>query len=119
MPTSRNAQGGTTIDLAISDPNTPCKANTIDISSAKHKALKIKVGMVWRKSQELALRYDKGDWEEIKAGLLFLGERITYPDKVQKELTRIIHKHTPRAGPNTKAFWNKDLETMRNKIKRE
>jgi len=119
MPTSRNAQGGTTIDLAISDPNTPCKANTIDISSAQHKALKIKIGIVWRKSQELALRYDKADWEKIKTELLFLDERVTDPDKVQKELTRIIHKHTPRARPNAKAFWNKDLETMRNKIKRE
>jgi len=119
MPTSRKAQGGTTIDLAISDPNTPCKANTIDISSAQHKALKIKVGIVWRKSQELALRYDKADWEKIKTKLLFLDKRITDPDKVQKELTRIIHKHTPIARPNAKAFWNKDLETMRNKIKRE
>jgi len=119
MPTNRNAQGGTTIDLAISDPSTPCKANTIDISSAQHKALKIKIGIVWRKSQELALRYDKADWEKIKTELLFLDERITDPDKVQKELTRIIHKHTPRARPNAKAFWNKDLETMRSKIKRE
>jgi len=119
MPTNRNAPGGTTIDLAISDTNTPCKANTIDISSAQHKALKIKIGIVWRKSQEQALRYDKADWEKIKAELLFLDERITDPDKVQKELTRIIHKHTPRARPNAKAFWNQDLETMRSGIKRE
>jgi len=119
MPTNRNAQGGTTIDLAMSDTNTPCKANTIDIASAQHKALKVKKGIAWRKSQEQALRYDKADWEKIKTELLFLDDRISDPEKVQIELTRIIHKHTPRARPNAKAFWNRNLETMRNNIKKE
>jgi len=119
MPTNRNSQGGTTIDLAISDPNTPCKTNAIDIASAQHKALRIKISIAWRKSQELALRYDKADWEKIKTELLFLDERTTDAEKVQRELTRIIHKHTPRARPNAKAFWNGNLETMRNNIKGE
>jgi len=111
MPTNRNSQGGTTIDLAISDQNTSCKTNTIDIVSAQHKALRIQIGIAWRKSQELALRYDKADWEKIKTELLFLGERTTDPQKVLRELTRIIHKHTPRARPNAKIFWSTDLET--------
>jgi len=119
MPTNRNAQEGTTINLAISDANTPCKTNTIDIASAQHKALRVKLGIAWRKSEEQRLRYDKADWENIKTQLRFLDERVTDPENVQKELTRIIHRHTPRARPNAKAFWNKDLEAMRNNVKRE
>ena len=112
MPTNRNVQGGTTIDLAISEINTSCKANTIGIASAQHKTLKIKIGIAWRKSHEPPLRYDKADWEKIKTEFLFMDERVTDSEKGQREITRIVHKHAPRTRPNAKAFWSRELETL-------
>ena len=46
-------------------------------------------------------------------GIMLLDENNHDPGHVQAELTRIILEHTPRAKTGAKAFWNKDLQKMR------
>jgi len=45
-------------------------------------------------------------------------EEDSYPRSVQSQLTAIIVKHTPRAKPNAKAFWNRELEKERKELMR-
>jgi len=44
-PTTANARGGKTIDVAITDEGTSCKVGTIDIATTQHKAVKIKIDL--------------------------------------------------------------------------
>jgi len=46
-------------------------------------------------------------------------EEDSDPRSVQSQLTAIIVKHTPRAKPNAKAFWNRELELERKELMKE
>jgi len=107
---------GTTIDVVICTVNNPCKISAINIATADHKALKIKTNLVWRKSTEAKLRYDKADWSQIKTAIMLMDPTVTCPTQVQQSLTGILLRHTPRARTGAKAFWNKDLERDRQTI---
>jgi len=70
----------------------------------------------WRPTRDGALRYDKADWNQIRAEITLMKEEDSDPRSVQSQLTAIIVKHTPRAKPNAKAFWNSKLEKERKEM---
>jgi len=113
LPPYHKRGEGTTIDVVIAGNSRPCRVNTLDIATAEHRALKINTNLTWRKSTKDRLRYDKGDWGQIKAAITMLNPNITCPDLVQKSLTGILLQHTSRARNGAKAFWNRDLEKAR------
>ena len=117
-PPSGSHPIGTTLDLAISDQNSPNNVRHLEIPSGDHLALAIRTKIAWRKSTERPLRYDKANWAMIRAELLLLDGKEDDPAKVQASLTEIVLRHTPRARHNAKAFWCKSLEAERKKLKR-
>ena len=106
----------TTIDLVAATQGSRVKVKGIPIASASHIALSVKTELEWRPTAERPLRYDKADWDSIKTGIKMMDQRDTSPKSVQEQLSRLVKNHTPRARPNSKAFWNKDQENMRKEI---
>jgi len=113
---TRTAHSSTTIDLVISEPDEILLIRALHITTADHRAICINTKIRWRPTRDGALRYDKADWNQIRAEITLMKEEDSDPRSVQSQLTAIIVKHTPRAKPNAKAFWNRELEKERKEL---
>ena len=117
MGTHKHSVGATTtIDLVIADTNTKTTVRAYDVTSTNYKAISVNTNIFWKPCQDRALRYDKANWNAITTGIMLLNENNYDPKHVQSELTRIVLEHTPRARMGAKAFWNKNLQKMRQEL---
>ena len=114
---------GTTLDLVISNQELNLEVQHLTIPSGDHLALAVKTPIKWTSSSEQPLRYDKANWGMIRAELLLMDASDHDPTRVQRKLTDIVLKHTPRARHKAKAFWNQELDknrsTLREMIKKD
>jgi len=113
---TRTTHSSTTIDLVISELDKAISVRAMHITTVDHRALCIATRIRWRLTRDGALRYDKADWNQIRTEITLMKEEDSHPRSVQSQLTAIIVKHTPRAKPNARAFWNKELEIERKEL---
>ena len=116
-PPSSSHPTGTTLDLAISSINTNLGVALINIPCGDHLALSITSDIQWRECADRPLRYDKANWDMIRAELLLLDNKQDDPTTVQRCLTRIVLRHTPRARFRAKAFWCDSLNQKKKAIR--
>jgi len=115
-PASSSHPTGTTLDLAISSNNTNLRVKHRTIPSGDHLALAITSEIRWRECIDKPLRYDKANWDMIRAEILLLDNKQDDPTAVQQSLSEIVLCHTPRARFRAKAFWYDSLNTKRKAI---
>jgi len=65
-----------------------------------------------------SLRYDKANWDMIRAEILLLDNKQDDPTTVQQSLSEIVLRHTPRARFRAKAFWCDSLNTKKKAIQK-
>ena len=114
--TTNPNHSSSTIDLVMANPESRVQVRHRVIAATEHRALEIKTNLKWTQTTEKPLRYDKADWKKIETELALLNENDDDPTCLQKYLTDIILRHTPRATGKAKAFWNKELAQMRKEI---
>jgi len=64
------------------------------------------------------LRYDKANWDMIRAEILLLDKKQDEPASVQPSLSEIVLHQTPRATFRAKAFWCDSLNKMKKAIQK-
>jgi hypothetical protein len=102
--------------LGNSHPGKQNKVEYLNISTTNHRALKIKTSLWWRQTKEKPLRHDKANWAAIETEVKLLTDEFQCPKAMQKKLSEITLRHTPRATGSAKAFWNKELTTTRKRL---
>ena len=118
-PPSSSHPTGTTIDLVIANAHLKVTTDHLIIPSSDHLAILVNAPINWRNSGDRPLRYDKAKWDMIGAELLLMDEKDTDPTSVQRQLSDITLRHTPRANPKAKAFWSKELDAQRRRVLKE
>jgi len=117
-PPSSSHPTGTTLDLAISSNNTNLTIEHLTIPSGDHLALSITSKIKWRECIDKPLRYDKANWDMIRAEILLLDDKQDDPTTVQQSLSEIVLRHTPRARFRAKAFWCNSLNAKKKAIEK-
>jgi len=64
------------------------------------------------------LRYDKANWDMIRAEILLLDNKQDDPTAVQQSLSEIVLRHTPRARCGAKLFWCNSLNAKKRAIQK-
>lgn len=84
MNTNTTSRGGSTfnitIDLVIATYGSRTKVKSVPIASTSHTVLSIKTNLEWQPTAERPLRYDKADWDSIRAGTKLMDLRDTAPE---------------------------------------
>ena len=103
-PHSGSHPTGSSLDLATSSYKINLGVTLLNIPSGDHLALSITSGIQWRECTDRPLRYDKANWDMIRAELLWLDNKQDDSTTVQRSLTEIVLRHTRRARFRAKAF---------------
>ena len=117
-PASSSHPTGTTLDLAISSSNTSLEVTHLTIPPGDQLALSIKTEIKYRECMDRPLRYDKANWDMIRAEILLLDNKQDHPTAVQQSLSEIVSRHTPRARFKAKAFWCDSLNIKKEAIQK-